>query len=156
MPVAAADAGHVVASLRAALAVLPLQSGLDTVVQRYAGHGPLITAFLANLLATFGDKGQLVIVTLASRYDAKKVFVGGMGAFTVWSAVEVVLGQYVVTVLPDSLVTLVTGGLFILFGLWTLYGAASAFRGGETSITSPFLRTDLGVGVSGWLIPDSV
>ncbi len=135
---------------------LPLQSTLDAVVQRYAGHGPLVTAFLANLLATFGDKGQLVVVTLSSRYDAEKVFLGAMGAFTVWSGVEVVLGQYVVTVLPDGVVTLVTGGLFILFGIWTLYSAISSFRAVEEVVTPPFSSTGLDVGVTGWLIPDSV
>ncbi|WP_373188584.1 TMEM165/GDT1 family protein [Halolamina sp.] len=53
-----------------------------------------------------GDKGQLVVVTLASRYDPKKVFFGTMGAFTLWSGLEVLLGQYVVSVLPGSTVTL--------------------------------------------------
>lgn len=133
---------------------LPLQSGLDAIIQRYSGHGPLVAAFLANLLATFGDKGQLVVVTLASRYDAKKVFLGAMGAFTLWSSVEVLLGQYVVAVLPDTVVRLVTGGLFILFGLWTLYSAVGSFRAKASVVTSPLLRTDLAVGVSGWLIPD--
>ena len=133
-----------------------LQSGLDAVVQRYAGRGPLAAAFLANMLATFGDKGQLVVVTLASRYDAKKVFLGAMGAFTLWSALEVLLGQYVVSVLPGATVTFVTGGLFVLFGLWTLSGPVSAFRAEDGASTPPFSGTALGVGVSGWLIPDSV
>lgn len=131
-----------------------LQSGLDAVVQRYSGHGPLVAAFLANLLATFGDKGQLVVVTLASRYEAKKVFFGAMGAFTLWSALEVLLGQYVVSVLPGGTVTLVTGGLFIVFGLWTLYAAITTFRGAGDSSTLPFSSTSLDVGLSGWLIPD--
>ena len=132
-----------------------LQSGLDAVVQRYSGHGPLVAAFLANMLATFGDKGQLVVVTLASRYDATKVFLGAMGAFTLWSALEVLLGQYVVAVLPGSTVTLVTGGLFILFGFWTLYGAVASFRA-ATGVSTPFAGTALDVGLSGWLIPDRV
>lgn len=133
-----------------------LQSGLDAVVQRYAGRGPLVAAFLANMLATFGDKGQLVVVTLASRYDAKKVFLGAMGAFTLWSALEVLLGQYVVSVLPGSTVTLLTGGLFIVFGIWTLYGALSAFRAADGVSTAPFSGSPLDVGLSGRLIPDSV
>jgi putative Ca2+/H+ antiporter (TMEM165/GDT1 family) len=134
---------------------LLLQSGLDAIVQRYAGHGPLVTAFLANLLATFGDKGQLVVVTLASRYDAKKVFVGAMGAFSLWSALEVLLGQYVVSLLPAGVVTLLTGTLFLVFGIWMLHSAVSSFRNGD--VTPPlFARTSLDVGVSGWLIPDAV
>jgi putative Ca2+/H+ antiporter (TMEM165/GDT1 family) len=138
-----------------ATAVLPLQSGLDAVVSRYAEHGPLAAAFLANLLATFGDKGQLVVITLATRYDAKAVFVGAMGAFTVWSALEVAFGQYVVSVLPAEVVTLLTGGLFILFGLWTARSSIQGIRDGERapSMTS---GTGLDVGLTGWLVPDAL
>lgn len=57
-------------------------AGLQAVIDRYTAYGPLLAAFLANTLATFGDKGQLVVVTLASRYDAKRTFLGAMGAFT--------------------------------------------------------------------------
>ena len=133
---------------------LPLQSGLDSVVARYADHGPLAAAFLANLLATFGDKGQLVVITLATRYDAKAVFFGAMGAFTLWSALEVAFGQYVVSVLPASVVTLITGGLFVVFGVWTARSAAKGLRGDASrSITS---GTGLDVGLSGRLVPDAL
>lgn len=134
---------------------LPLQSGLDAVVSRYAGHGPLAAAFLANLLATFGDKGQLVVITLATRYDVKKVFVGAMGAFSLWSALEVAFGQYVVSVLPAGAVTLITGGLFVAFGVWT---ARSAFRGLRDGEPAPAMTngTGLDVGLSGWLVPDAL
>lgn len=134
---------------------LPLQSGLDAVVSRYADHGPLAAAFLANLLATFGDKGQLVVITLATRYDAKKVFVGAMGAFTLWSALEVAFGQYVVSVLPASVVTLLTGGLFVAFGIWTARSARRGIRDGEPS-RSMTDGTGLDVGITGWLVPDTL
>jgi len=134
---------------------LPLQSGLDSIVARYADYGPLGAAFLANLLATFGDKGQLVVITLATRYDAKAVFFGAMGAFTLWSALEVAFGQYVVAVLPASVVTLITGGLFVVFGVWTARSAAKGLRDGDQSrsITS---GTGLDVGLSGRLVPDAL
>jgi len=105
-----------------------LATGLDAVVEQYRGHGPLLTAFLANLLATFGDKGQLVVITLAARYDAKRVFAGSMAAFGVWSALEVVFGAWVVARLPGDLITLVTGGLFVFFGVWTYVGVARRVR----------------------------
>lgn len=136
-------------------ALLPLQSGLDAVVSRYAEHGPLAAAFLANLLATFGDKGQLVVITLATRYDAKAVFVGAMGAFTVWSALEVAFGQYVVAILPAGVVTMVAGGLFLLFGLWTARSAVKGLRNGERSGAAA-VGAGLDVGLSGWLIPDAL
>jgi len=134
---------------------LPLQSGLDAVVGRYADHGPLAAAFLANMLATFGDKGQLVVITLATRYDAKAVFAGAMGAFTLWSALEVAFGQYVVSVLPAGMVTLIAGSMFIVFGLWTARSAIAGFRG---DVPSPSMTTGTGldVGLSGWLVPNTL
>ncbi|MFC6726151.1 TMEM165/GDT1 family protein [Halobium palmae] len=141
----------------APLVQLPLQSGLDSVVQRYSGHGPLLAAFLANLLATFGDKGQLVVVTLASRYDAKRVFAGAMAAFCAWSAVEVLLGRWITRTIPEGVMTLLTGGLFVLFGLWTLYSAYRHFStDGELSPESVATGGGLGMGLTGRLLPDSL
>lgn len=112
-------------------AVAPLAvgyEGLDAVVSRYAGYGPFVASFLANMLATFGDKGQLVVFMLASRYDAKRVFLGATTAFALWSAVEVALGQWIVRVLPGSVIGRLTGGLFLVFGVWTLVAAARHVR----------------------------
>ncbi|MFB6073320.1 MAG: TMEM165/GDT1 family protein [Halobacterium sp.] len=110
-------------------------AGIGGVVDQYAGYGPLFGAFLANVLATFGDKGQLVLLVLAARYDARKVFVGAMGAFTAWSALEVAFGAWIVGVLPDGVMTLLTGGLFVGFGLLTLREALA--RLGVTPLPWP-------------------
>ncbi|QLC34112.1 TMEM165/GDT1 family protein [Halarchaeum sp. CBA1220] len=111
---------------------LPLAAGngLDAVIQRYAGYGPFLAAFLANFLATFGDKGQLVVITLASRYDAKRVFAGAMAAFAGWSALEVVFGAWLTGVLPQGAIGTVTGVLFLAFGLWTAYTVYGRYRRG--------------------------
>lgn len=103
-------------------------TGLEAVIQRYAHYGPLLAAFLANLLATFGDKGQLAVVTLASKYDAKRVFLGAMGAFTAWSALEVTFGSTITGVIPADAMTIATGGLFVAFAVWTLYQVAGKVR----------------------------
>ena len=97
--------------------------GLESTIGQYADHGPIVASFLANLLATFGDKGQLVVITLAARYDAKRVFVGAMAAFGLWSALEVAFGAYVTAILPPGAMTVITGGLFLAFGLLTLRNA---------------------------------
>lgn len=107
---------------------MPAAGGIGGVVDQYQSFGPLLGAFLANTLATFGDKGQLVVLALAARYDAKKVFVGAMGAFTAWSALEVLFGAWITSILPAGVMALVTGGLFIGFGLLTLREAINQFR----------------------------
>jgi putative Ca2+/H+ antiporter (TMEM165/GDT1 family) len=103
-------------------------AGVSAVVERYESFGPLLGAFLANLLATFGDKGQLVVLALAARYDAKKVFAGAMGAFAAWSALEVVFGAWITQVLPNSVMAVLTGGLFVAFGLLTFREALDRLR----------------------------
>lgn len=133
----------------------PLATGLQHIIRRYDGYGPLAAAFLANLLATFGDKGQLVVVTLATRYDAKKVFFGALTAFSLWSVIEVTFGRLIVTILPGTVITILTGGLFVLFGLWTLRNAATKFTE-ESSDTPLVTGGGMDVGVSGRLLPDGV
>ncbi|WP_435153896.1 TMEM165/GDT1 family protein [Haladaptatus sp. DFWS20] len=133
----------------------PLATGLQAVIQRYSGYGPLLASFLANMLATFGDKGQLVVVTLASRYDAKKVFLGAMSAFSLWSLIEVAFGQWIVTVLPERFVTLFAGFLFFVFGLWTLRSAYRNFRA-ESNEQPVVTAGGLDIGVSGRYLPDGV
>lgn len=106
---------------------MPVAS-IAPVVERYETFGPLVGAFLANTLATFGDKGQLVVLALAARYDAKRVFVGALGAFAAWSALEVVFGAWITSILPPGVMAVVTGGLFLAFGLLTLREALEQLR----------------------------
>lgn len=101
------------------------------VIDQYSGYGPLLASFLANMLATFGDKGQLVVVMLASKYDAREVFAGAMAAFTLWSLVEVIFGALVLAALPGGMVSFITGFLFITFGLWSLHGAYTGHASDE-------------------------
>ncbi|MFB6097469.1 MAG: TMEM165/GDT1 family protein [Haloferacaceae archaeon] len=138
-------------------------AGLTSVIRRYDAYGPLLASFLANLLATFGDKGQLVVVTLASRYDAERVFAGAVAAFALWSAVEVLVGQWVVRVLPPGLIALLTGLLFVAFGLWTHRAAYRKFSRGDGacpeggSSTGDLLTGGgLDVGLSGKVLPEGV
>lgn len=137
--------------------VLPLQdAGLQALIEQYADYGPLLAAFLVNLLATFGDKGQLVVITLASRYDAKKVFAGSMAAFGLWSALEVVFGQAILAVLPAGVVTALTGALFLLFGLWTAKSAVDRRRRDDRPVDDGLLLGDGGLdaGWTGRLLPE--
>lgn len=105
-----------------------MAGGLESTITEYEAYGPLVASFLANLLATFGDKGQLVVITLATRYDAKRVFVGAVAAFGLWSALEVAFGSYATEALPPGAITAIAGGLFLVFGLLTLRNALAQYR----------------------------
>ena len=140
-------------------AALALQdAGLQALIERYAGYGPLLASFLVNLLGTFGDKGQLVVVALASRYDARKVFAGSIAAFGLWSALEVLFGQALLAAVPSGLVTLLTGGLFLLFGVWTAKSAVGRLRVDRDGRAEglPLGDGGLDAGLTGRLLPEAV
>lgn len=128
-------------------------SNLQSFIREYADYGPLLASFLVNTLGTFGDKGQLVVVTLATRYDAKRVFVGAMGAFCAWSALEVAFGQALLGAIPPGVMGPLTGALFVLFGAWT---AKSAFDRTRVDRPTNPSRTDGGLagGLTGRVLPE--
>jgi len=100
-------------------------------VDHFSGYGPALTALVTNFLATFGDKGQLAVITLATVYDARRIFLGAVTAFAAWNAVEVAFGAALVGAVPPGALEWATGGLFLLFGAWTGYEAYAHYVRGE-------------------------
>ncbi|WP_428035830.1 TMEM165/GDT1 family protein [Amphritea sp.] len=74
-------------------------------------------AFLLVFLAEFGDKSQLVCMTLATRYRALPVLLGAVVAFAVLNLLAVLVGAVAATWLPRSLVLTVVALLFLWFGI---------------------------------------
>ncbi|SER14495.1 Putative Ca2+/H+ antiporter, TMEM165/GDT1 family [Amphritea atlantica] len=81
-------------------------------------------AFLLVFLAEFGDKSQLVCMTLATRYRALPVLLGAVVAFAVLNLLAVLVGSVAATWLPRPLVLTVVALLFLWFGI-------QSFRNGE-------------------------
>jgi putative Ca2+/H+ antiporter (TMEM165/GDT1 family) len=71
-------------------------------------------------LAELGDKTQLTAMALASKYPWRKVFIGLAGAFALLNLGAVVIGGLLFTVLPLFWIKLVSGLLFLFFGVTTL------------------------------------
>lgn len=86
----------------------------------------MLTAFLVAFgvvfVAELGDKSQLMVLTLATRFPAWRV----LGAITVATAlihlISVLVGGAVAAVLPTEAITVAAGLAFIGFGIWTLRG----------------------------------
>ncbi|MFM7061352.1 MAG: TMEM165/GDT1 family protein [Actinomycetes bacterium] len=86
----------------------------------------MVTAFLVAFgvvfVAELGDKSQLMVLTLATRFPAWRV----LGAITVATAlihlISVLVGGAVAAVLPTEAITVAAGLAFIGFGIWTLRG----------------------------------
>jgi len=80
--------------------------------------------FALITLAEFGDKSQLVCMTLACRYRGLPVLLGAMAAFIVLNALAVLFGAAVARWLPEALLAGLVALLFGFFGLHALLAAA--------------------------------
>lgn len=78
------------------------------------------TTFLLVGLAEFGDKSQLVCMTLAARHRGLPVVIGAILAFAILNLLAVLFGAAVAAWLPEWLVTLAVAVLFATFGVSSL------------------------------------
>ncbi|MDR2839360.1 MAG: TMEM165/GDT1 family protein [Azonexus sp.] len=89
-----------------------------------AGFGAWLSSagatFLLIALAEFGDKSQLVCMTLAARHRGLPVVLGAVAAFAILNLLAVLFGAAVAAWLPEWLVTVVVAALFAIFGIHAL------------------------------------
>ena len=78
------------------------------------------TTFLLVGLAEFGDKSQLVCMTLAARHRGLPVVIGAVAAFAILNLLAVLFGAAVAAWLPEWLVTAAVAVLFAVFGIGAL------------------------------------
>ncbi|PKO86764.1 MAG: hypothetical protein CVU18_13295 [Betaproteobacteria bacterium HGW-Betaproteobacteria-12] len=76
--------------------------------------------FLLIALAEFGDKSQLVCMTLAARHRGLPVVLGAVAAFAVLNLLAVLFGAAVAAWLPEWVVTVAVAVLFAVFGISAL------------------------------------
>lgn len=93
------------------------------------------SAFALVFVAELGDKSQLIAMTLACRYRAAPVVIGVFAAFALLNLLAVAVGAALFRCIPQTLVLLAAGGLFLFF-------AWRSFRDGEDSeaVTATPLR----------------
>ena len=94
---------------------------METLIASLGGSASIAGAtFLLIALAEFGDKSQLVCMTLAARHRGLPVLAGAIAAFAVLNLLAVLFGAAVAAWLPEWVVTLAVGILFALFGISAL------------------------------------
>jgi putative Ca2+/H+ antiporter (TMEM165/GDT1 family) len=76
--------------------------------------------YLLIALAEFGDKSQLVCMTLAARHRGLPVVLGAIAAFAVLNLLAVLFGAAVAAWLPEWPVTAAVAALFAWFGIAAL------------------------------------
>jgi Ca2+/H+ antiporter, TMEM165/GDT1 family len=89
-----------------------------------ARFGPFLTVAIAFFLAELGDKTMLATVTLAGQLrEALPVWLGSTAGMVMADGIAVVVGVAAGKRIPERMVKLVAGGLFIVSGLWLLASA---------------------------------
>lgn len=81
----------------------------------------LITAFTLQLLALPGEKGQLIISALSTKYKPVPVAVGASTAFGLWTVVEILVGKELKDYFSESFVEGAMAVLLLLFAVLILY-----------------------------------
>ena len=82
---------------------------------------PLITSFLLVFIAELGDKTQITVITLCSKWSRKTVFIGAMLAFLIVDGLSVLIGETLAAFLPFFWIQVVSGTIFMLSGIFTLF-----------------------------------
>lgn len=90
----------------------------------------LATSLLV-FLAEFGDKSQLVCMTLAARHRGLPIVLGATCAFALLNLAAVLFGAAVGALLPESLIRLIVGLMFLGFGISSLRSGDKADEAGE-------------------------
>jgi putative Ca2+/H+ antiporter (TMEM165/GDT1 family) len=84
----------------------------------------IASTFLMIFMAELGDKTQLSIFALAANRKAfLSVLIGATGALILTTLIAAALGSAIGRFIPEKVIKIVTGVVFLGFGALTLYEA---------------------------------
>jgi len=81
---------------------------------------PLVASFVLVAVAELGDKTQIAVITLSSRFKAFSVFSGAMLAFLLTTGIAVAIGNALTLVLPTFWIRITAATIFLVFGVYTI------------------------------------
>jgi putative Ca2+/H+ antiporter (TMEM165/GDT1 family) len=88
-------------------------------------QGALLPALLTTIgtlfLAELTDKDALFLLALATKTKASVVFAAGSVAFTITTAIIVVAGSLLISVVPVIAIKLAGGSIMLVYALWEYY-----------------------------------
>jgi putative Ca2+/H+ antiporter (TMEM165/GDT1 family) len=68
----------------------------------------------------FGDKTHIAVITLSMKNRPLEVFIGALGAFALVDGASVLVGGLIADLIPEFWINVISGGLFLLFGVLSL------------------------------------
>ena len=80
----------------------------------------LIVSFTLFSLMEFGDKTHIAVITLSMKHRPIEVFIGAIGAFALVDGASVLVGGLIANLIPKFWINVISGALFLLFGVLTL------------------------------------
>lgn len=95
-----------------------------------------ITAFILVTIAEMADKTQLLTLSLACRYPARKVLLGVAIAIAILNLVAVVIGAVAGRFIPVTAVKIGAGVVFLAFGAWGLLAKDKAEEAEDCEVRS--------------------
>jgi putative Ca2+/H+ antiporter (TMEM165/GDT1 family) len=111
----------------------------------------IIIPLIAVGLAEMGDKTQLSVLLLSSRTrEYAQLLAGIMLAFLITDGIAILLGSWVTNIVPDHLVKLASGAVFILFGILILKGDREEEEMSQLSPRSAFVSGFSMIFLSEW------
>lgn len=82
---------------------------------------PLIASFVLVAVAELGDKTQIAVITLSSRFKSLSVFLGAMLAFLLVTGIAVAFGDVLTIILPAFWIRIVAAAIFLILGVYTVF-----------------------------------
>lgn len=101
----------------------------------------ILKPFTLILLAELGDKTQICTILLSAKSPSLSVFSGAMAAFFVVDGLSALLGGKILSYLPENVVKLMAGAVFLVFGIISLFhkgGDARSCGRNEASLIKVF------------------
>ena len=100
----------------------------------------LLSGFGLTLVAELGDKTQIAIIALSSRFGFPAVFFGAALAFLVLNVLAVTAGALLYRSIPEPAVRYLSASLFVAFGILSLFpGKESSGEAPQSRKGGPFL-----------------
>jgi len=96
---------------------------------------PLVASFVLIAVAELGDKTQIAVITLSSRFKTVSVFSGAMLAFLLLTGIAVAIGDVLTLVLPAFWIRIIAATIFLVFGVYTVVS-----RKGEAEVRTKEAR----------------